>query len=77
VAVKIVNDDDFMGTEAVHELEREVHYLRTLRHRNIVLMFGTGTYQQRLMLVTEYLARGSLREVLDDRAVRARCTCCD
>ena len=52
------------------EYEREVKFLRTLRHRNIVLFHGAGVKNDKRMLVTEFVERGSLRDYLDDDKVR-------
>ncbi len=41
-------------------------FLRSLRHRNIILFFGAGDLATSPFLVTEFLARGSLAGVLQD-----------
>eukprot|EP00048_Salpingoeca_helianthica_P009386 m.134857 g.134857 ORF g.134857 m.134857 type:complete len:1046 (-) comp14854_c0_seq4:70-3207(-) len=48
-------------------LEQEIGLLQTIRHPNIVLFFGCGTFPDgSSFLVTELLELGSLRHVLDE-----------
>ena len=44
-------------------------FLRSLRHRNIILFFGAGDLATSPFLVTEFLARGSLTRVLQDMTI--------
>ncbi|EGD73015.1 hypothetical protein PTSG_04724 [Salpingoeca rosetta] len=49
----------------VDEFQTEVRLQRTLRHRNVVLFFGAGVFPDgNPFLVTEYMRRGSLQQVL-------------
>jgi serine/threonine protein kinase len=49
------------------EFEREIKFMRTVRHPNIVLFLGAGrTADGSPFLVSEYVSRGSLRRILDD-----------
>ncbi len=56
-----------MGTE---DLTTEMRIMRMLRHRNVVFFYGGGTFVNGApFLVTEYLERGSLFDVLHDPAI--------
>jgi serine/threonine protein kinase len=49
------------------EFDREVRFMRSIRHPNIVLFFGAGRLSDNTpFLVTEFMACGSLQEVLHD-----------
>ena len=41
-----------------------MQFLRSLRHRNIVFFYGAGNLTTEPFLVTEYMARGTLCDVL-------------
>ena len=70
VAVKVlraVNDH-----QMEREFEREIRFMQTVRHPNIVMFIGAGkmdTGDEQPFLVVEYMQRGSLRDVLDDQTV--------
>ncbi|XP_031264331.1 serine/threonine-protein kinase CTR1-like isoform X2 [Pistacia vera] len=75
VAVKILVEQEFHA-DRFEEFLREVAIMKRLRHPNIVLFMGAVTQPPNLSIVTEYLSRGSLfnllqmpdaREVLDLR----------
>jgi len=52
------------------EFKAETTILRRLRHPNVVLFMGTCTMGRKEMcIVTEFMARGSLHEVLVDDKV--------
>lgn len=53
-----------MDGESSAEFQREVSTMRQLRHQNVVLFFGAGCMNEQAFLITEYMARGSLRSVL-------------
>jgi serine/threonine protein kinase len=53
-----------MDGESSAEFQREVSTMRQLRHQNVVLFFGAGRMNEQAFLITEYMARGSLRSVL-------------
>ncbi|KAL3623380.1 copper transport protein ctr1 [Castilleja foliolosa] len=63
VAVKILMEQDFHG-ERFKEFLREVAIMKRLSHPNIVLFMGAVTEPPNLSIVTEYLSRGSLYELL-------------
>ncbi|XP_039165314.1 MDIS1-interacting receptor like kinase 2-like [Eucalyptus grandis] len=46
--------------------EREIQALRNIRHCNIVKFYGFCSHAQHCFLVYEYMARGSLRTILND-----------
>jgi hypothetical protein len=68
VAVKIFNMTDDLDSNS--EFAREIRFMQTIRHPNVVLFIGAGrTAAESPFLVTEFMARGSLRDVLDNRSV--------
>ena len=49
------------------EFEREIKFMQTVRHPNIVLFLGAGrTTDDSPFLISEFVCRGSLRRLLDD-----------
>ena len=49
------------------EFEREIKFMQTVRHPNIVLFLGAGrTTDGSPFLISEFVSRGSLRRLLDD-----------
>ncbi|XP_029146572.1 serine/threonine-protein kinase CTR1 isoform X2 [Arachis hypogaea] len=63
VAVKILKVQDF-DSERIEEFLKEVSLMKRMRHPNIVLLMGAVFQPPRLSIVTEYLSRGSLYELL-------------
>eukprot|EP00040_Diaphanoeca_grandis_P015153 m.77111 g.77111 ORF g.77111 m.77111 type:complete len:782 (-) comp24979_c0_seq1:273-2618(-) len=67
VAMKILKtpvDDDF-GLLVSEEFNREVSFMQKIRHPNLLIFYGAGiTSTNMAFLVTEYMAKGSLRGVL-------------
>ncbi|MED6184587.1 hypothetical protein PIB30_048853 [Stylosanthes scabra] len=63
VAVKILKVQGF-DSERIEEFLKEVSLMKRLRHPNIVLLMGAVFQPPRLSIVTEYLSRGSLYELL-------------
>ena len=66
VAVKRVLRS-LLQKEAISGFEAESQILFQLRHPNVIQLYGICENQGQMLLVTELLARGALREVLDDR----------
>ena len=58
------------------EFAREIKFMQTMRHRNIVLFLGAGKMgsDSQPFLIAEYMPRGSLRQVLDDSAIELTAT---
>ncbi|KAF2367408.1 Adenylyl cyclase class-3/4/guanylyl cyclase [Trinorchestia longiramus] len=46
------------------ELMKDIHCIRSIKHRNVCNFFGVCLEQQTTLLISEYQARGSLRDVL-------------
>jgi hypothetical protein len=69
VAVKRlrVPEDEQMN----EEFEREIVFMRTIRHRNIVLFLGAGKFSEDNIpfLVTEFMENGSLRDILENMSI--------
>ncbi|KAK7393020.1 hypothetical protein VNO78_21470 [Psophocarpus tetragonolobus] len=63
VAVKILKVQGF-DPERFEEFLTEVSLMKRLRHPNIVLLMGAVIQPPKLSIVTEYLSRGSLYELL-------------
>jgi serine/threonine-protein kinase CTR1 len=66
VAVKQLKGEQLqMNSEAAEEFDREMKFMRSIRHPNIVLFYGAGvTADHTPFLVTEFMERGSLCVVL-------------
>jgi serine/threonine protein kinase len=65
VAVKrLRNNLADMGDQALDEFAREIQFMQTARHRNIIFFFGAGVDNQRPFVVLEFMARGSLFRLL-------------
>ena len=68
VAVKVLNVTEEL--DADNEVAREIRFMQTIRHPNIVMFIGAGkTSHGCPFLVTEFVPRGSLRDVLDDESI--------
>jgi len=51
------------------DFRAETALLSEMRHPNIVMFIGACLRPPNLCIVTEYMAKGSLREVLRDKSV--------
>ena len=58
-------------SKSIEDFETEIMFMRTVRHKNIVLFIGAGKSQpgDAPFLVMEYMERGSLRNVLYDLSI--------
>ncbi|KAM5556387.1 hypothetical protein ABKV19_024007 [Rosa sericea] len=65
VAIKRLNQESYQGRE---EWFREIYYLGQLRHPNLVKLIGYCSEDNELLLVYEYLPRGSLENYIFRRA---------
>ncbi|KAJ4881015.1 Integrin-linked protein kinase family [Raphanus sativus] len=65
VAVKKLDDEVLSDEEQVRKFHDELALLQRLRHPNIVQFLGAVTQSNPMMIVTEYLRRGDLRELLN------------
>ena len=76
VAVKILHHGPtrpIAGSDAGRMFEQEIDFMRRMRHQNIVLFLGWGeTTTGGLFLVTEYMRRGSLHDVLQESTLFSR-----
>lgn len=72
VAVKKLNAVYDSNDVDLKTFAREVHALTQIRHKNIVKLLGFCMHSQHSFLVYEYIARGSLRNLLatDEEAAR-------
>jgi len=59
-------------TDNIKEFRKELKIMRTLRHPNIVEFLGACVEPNRMCIVTEYLANGSLEDVLERNAKRKK-----
>ena len=57
--------------KSIEDFETKIMFMRTVRHKNIVLFIGAGKSQPEDVpfLVMEYMERGSLRNVLHDLSI--------
>ena len=57
--------------KSIEDFETEIVFMRTVRHKNIVLFIGAGKSQPGDVpfLVMEYMERGSLKDVLYDLSI--------
>ncbi len=57
--------------KSIEDFETEIMFMRTVRHKNIVLFIGAGKSQPGDVpfLVMEYMERGSLKDVLYDLSI--------
>ncbi|CAI7826828.1 unnamed protein product, partial [Closterium sp. NIES-54] len=53
--------------ELLQCFKQEVAIMRMVRHKNLVQFIGACSHWPRLFIVTELMARGSVRDVLDQR----------
>lgn len=69
VAIKILRCQE--DQQSLREFEREIQFMQTVRHPNIVLSIGAGKQESdgTPFLVLEYMERGSLCDLLDDIAM--------
>ena len=64
VAVKVLRE--WEDSRSSHEFQREILFMQTIRHPNIVLFIGCGSSEgtREPFLVLEYMSRGTLRDLL-------------
>ena len=74
VAIKYLNAIMFSDQRVRREFEREVEVMRAIRHPNIVMFFGAGKQVEMVegreinsypFLVVEFMARGTLKKILN------------
>ncbi|CAN8069668.1 unnamed protein product [Agarophyton chilense] len=64
VAVKKIHAHALMNSASIAEFQSEVAVLSTLRHPNIIGFVGACTRPPNLMIITEFMSRGTLFDVL-------------
>mmetsp|Transcript_6895 Transcript_6895/g.14210 ORF Transcript_6895/g.14210 Transcript_6895/m.14210 type:complete len:1258 (-) Transcript_6895:1935-5708(-) len=64
VAVKKIHPQTVKSRKAIEEFQREIGVLCRLRHPNILLFMGACTKPPNLMIITEFMARGTLFDLL-------------
>jgi serine/threonine protein kinase len=64
VAIKKIHANALSNLASIQEFQSEVAVLCTLRHPNILKFFGACVKPPNLMIVTEFMARGTLFDVL-------------
>lgn len=69
IAVKIFNKQEYTD-DVLRSFKQEVSIMKKLRHPNILLYMGAVASNNRLCIVTEFLARGSLLRILHRSTVR-------
>ncbi|CAM8915176.1 unnamed protein product [Rhodiola kirilowii] len=68
VAVKVFSNQEF-SDDLISSFRKELSLMKRLRHPNILLFMGAVTVGHRLCIVTEYLPRGSLFQLLRKKTV--------
>ncbi|GMI70255.1 hypothetical protein like AT5G49470 [Hibiscus trionum] len=63
VAVKVFSKQEY-SDDVIHAFRREVSLMKRLRHPNVLLFMGVVVSSERLCIVTEFLPRGSLFDIL-------------
>ena len=69
VAVKMFSVGRFKEDDLLIEFEMEVSMIRHLRAPNILLYLGSVFDPPDICIVTEYMARGNLRDILHNKAI--------
>nr|XP_028959338.1 MDIS1-interacting receptor like kinase 2-like [Malus domestica] len=66
IAVKRLNTDDSNDVPAINlqSFQNEIRTLTTIRHRNVIRLYGFSTRKGCIFLLYEYLERGSLGKAL-------------
>ncbi|GJD06453.1 Probable serine/threonine-protein kinase [Galdieria sulphuraria] len=64
VAVKTISAMALVNQNAVKEFQSEVAVLCTLRHPNVILFMGACTRPPHLFIVTEFMSKGTLFDIL-------------
>ncbi|CAN0853626.1 Integrin-linked protein kinase 1 [Linum grandiflorum] len=67
VAVKMLGEEVLSDEEKVKAFRDELDLLQKLRHPNVVQFLGAVTQSSPMMIVTEYLPKGDLREYLKQK----------
>ncbi|MCL7030890.1 hypothetical protein MKW94_008866, partial [Papaver nudicaule] len=63
VALKVFSKCEY-SDDLLHSFRQEVLLMKTLRHPNVLLFMGAVTLPEHLCIVTEFLPRGSLFQLL-------------
>eukprot|EP00871_Galdieria_phlegrea_P005258 jgi/Galph1/5733/GphlegSOOS_G4318.1 len=64
VAVKTISATALVNQNAIKEFQSEVAVLCTLRHPNVILFMGACIRSPHLFIVTEFMSRGTLFDIL-------------
>ncbi|KAL2931057.1 Integrin-linked protein kinase 1 [Bienertia sinuspersici] len=67
VAVKKLGDEVFSDEELLRAFRDELSLLQRIRHPNVVQFLGAVTQHTPMMIVTEFLPKGDLREFLKSK----------
>ncbi|CAN7135077.1 unnamed protein product, partial [Brassica rapa subsp. narinosa] len=65
VAVKTFGEEMFSDEDKMNAFRDELALLQKIRHPNVVQFLGAVTQSNPMMIVTEYLPKGDLRQYLD------------
>uniref|UniRef100_A0A7N1A0V8 non-specific serine/threonine protein kinase n=1 Tax=Kalanchoe fedtschenkoi TaxID=63787 RepID=A0A7N1A0V8_KALFE len=69
VAVKVFSNQEF-SDDLISSFRKEILLMRRLRHPNVLLFMGAVTVGHHLSIVTEFLPRGSLFQLLKKRTIK-------
>ncbi|KAL1189786.1 Integrin-linked protein kinase 1 [Cardamine amara subsp. amara] len=67
VAVKTFGEEMFANEDKVNSFRDELALLQKIRHPNVVQFLGAVTQSTPMMIVTEFLPKGDLRQYLDSK----------
>ncbi|KAF5824139.1 putative protein kinase TKL-CTR1-DRK-2 family [Helianthus annuus] len=70
VAVKLFHKQEYYSHDLILSFRQEVSVMKRLRHPNILLFMGAVISPHHVCIVTEFLCRGSLFQLLHRRRVR-------
>ncbi|MFS7909468.1 putative protein kinase TKL-CTR1-DRK-2 family [Helianthus anomalus] len=70
VAVKLFHKQEYYSHDLILSFRQEVSVMKRLRHPNILLFMGAVITPHHVCIVTEFLCRGSLFQLLHRRRVR-------
>ena len=68
MAMKVIKKKDFKTRDQIKKIVTEKELMRILRHRNILMLRNTFQTKDKLYLILEYAAKGSLTRQLDQAA---------
>ncbi|XP_039067158.1 uncharacterized protein LOC120213084 isoform X2 [Hibiscus syriacus] len=69
VAIKVFSKQEY-SEDVIHAFRQEVSLMKRLRHPNVLLFMGVVVSSERLCILTEFLPRGSLFDILQKNTTK-------